>query len=135
MNMALSLSIRDDGKEPHDLVVLQVPGKRFGQTERDPGDGIDHRYPLLIHEIVEEETYRLQVARDCLRGSSLPEEMIHVDSYILAGHLGKGYRKPSHEVIDDVHVVLHRMGRVVFSLQSSPVPDQLSSLHRSLLFR
>ena len=48
-----------------------------GDTQRDPGDGIVHRYPLLIHEIVEEKAYRLQVAGDRLRRSSLPEQMIH----------------------------------------------------------
>ena len=75
------------------------------------------------------------MACDRLRRSSLPEQMIHVDSYLLAGHFKKGYGSPSHEVIEDVHIALECVGRVVFSLQSSPVPDHLSSLHRSLLFR
>jgi hypothetical protein len=36
----------------------------------DPCDGIDHPHPLLIDEIVEEETCRLQVAGDRPRMSS-----------------------------------------------------------------
>ncbi len=94
--------IRDAIKELSDLVILQVPGQRLWQTQRDPGDWVEHRSALLIDEVVEEQTDRLQVARDRLRGSSLSEKMIYVSSYLLAGHLRKGYGKPSHELIEDV---------------------------------
>src|SRR4030042_5189902 len=113
--------IRDDTQEPPDLLILQVPGQRLGQTQRDPGDGISHWYPLLLNEIVEQETDRLQVAQDRLRPSSLPQQVIYVEPDLLAGHLRKGDGQPSHELIEDIHIALHRVGRVVFSLQGSPV--------------
>jgi len=62
-----------------------VPRQGFWQTERDPGDGITHQSALLIHKIFEEEAYRLQVARDRLRRSSLSEEMIDINSDLLVG--------------------------------------------------
>ena len=102
--------ISDDGKEPRDLVVLQVPGQRLGQTERDPGDGIDHISLLLIDEIVEEEAYRLKVARDRLRPPPLSEEMIDIHSDLLTGHLRERHGKPSDELIKDVDVTLDRVG-------------------------
>ena len=73
-------------------------------------------YTLLIAEIVKEETYRLQVACNRLRGSSLPQEMIDIGSDLLTGHLDQRYGKPSDEVIEDVDVALHRVDRVAFSL-------------------
>ena len=94
--------IRDDGEESPDLVVLQVPRQRLGQTERDPGDRVEHGSAFLVHEILEEEADRLQVARDCLRRPSLSEEMIDIGSDLLAGHLGKRHCKPSDELIEDV---------------------------------
>jgi hypothetical protein len=72
------------------------------------------------------------VAGDGLRGSSLLEEMIHIPTYLSAGYLGKGGGNPSEEMIEDVQIALEGMGRVVFSLQSSPVIDQLNIVHRSL---
>jgi hypothetical protein len=101
--------IRDASKEPPNLVVLQVPRQRLGQTKRDPGDGIGHRSVLLIHEIIVEEADRLQAARDRLRRSSLSEKMIDIGANLLAGDLGEGYCKPSHELIVDVDIALHRV--------------------------
>ena len=40
--------IRDDGKEARDLIVLQVPGQRLGQTKRDPGHRIDNDLPSSL---------------------------------------------------------------------------------------
>ena len=125
--------VSDDGKEPLHLVVLQVPGQRLGQTDRDLRDGVYDRHSFLVDEVVEEEAYCLQVAGDRLRRPSLSQEDDPRSARSPCGSpLRSGMREPLAEVIQDVHVVLDRMGRVVFSLQRSPVPDQLNSLHRSL---
>ena len=75
------------------------------------------------------------MARDRLGGSSFLEEMIHIQAYLLRGHLRKRQGSPFHEVIEDVPIALEGVGRVVFSLQGSPVADQLNILHRPLLSR
>ncbi len=79
--------IRDAIKECSDLIVLQVSGQWLGEAQRDPGDRVDYGPALLIDEIIEEETNRLQMTGDRLRRASLSEKMIDISSDLLSGNL------------------------------------------------
>ena len=96
--------VSDTGKKAPDLVVFQVPGQRLGQTQRDPGYGIAYCSALFVRKVVKEETDRLQMARDGLRGSSFSQQMIDIESDLLAGHLRERDVEPSCKLIEDVHV-------------------------------
>ena len=122
---------RDDGKEARHLCVFQMAGQRLRKTDRYLGDGIGHRHSFFIDEIIEEQPHRLQVVRDGFRCEMPPLERVHVGPYLLAGDLRKRDGEPCNEVRKDVQVDFHRPGRIVLSLQRSPVA--IDTLHRFLL--
>jgi hypothetical protein len=106
-----------------------VPGQWLRETDRDPRDGVGHRDSLFLDEIIKEEADRLQMAGDCFRSSSFLEQMIYIQTDLLAGDLAKRHGSPSQEMIDDIHIALEGVSRVVFPLQSSPISGQLSIVH------
>ncbi len=91
------------------LFILEMPRQWPRQTDRDFRDWVRYRYLFFGDEVIIEEPYRLQMARDRFRRQAFRKEIIDVAADLFSGHLGKRKWKPHRKERESMHVVLHRV--------------------------
>ena len=123
-------------KKDDDFFVPKMLGQWFGHAQgRSSLHWIINLDPFLMVEIIVKHTDTGQVRVYGLGLQPFFQKMIRILPYLPTICLLNGNIDPDHKVLKDVHVALHRVGRVVPPFQEPPVVhDHIRNAHPSLSF-